>query len=152
MKRFDRQISPDRGKICYLLILIIKIKYSAAETTTPAITEMDEEHIRLMAVDCTTNDERIRPSKCTMANLMTYEKTMMVHLLQKVSVLAIPGVRCVVKKSSHTWYCGKYRLKSTSPCLLLQMNVRGCIRLDLLRMKESIYLSISISRIRIRCW
>ena len=108
MKRFDRQISPDRGKICYLLILIIKIKYSAAETTTPAITEMDEEHIRLMAVDCTTNDERIRPSKCTMANLMTYEKTMMVHLLQKVSVLAIPGVRCVVKKSSHTWYCGKY--------------------------------------------
>ena len=62
----------------------------------------------IFATKCEHGNVRMVASQCTKYNQLKYDKTTNIHLLEKVVKPVIPAVKCIIRRSTSTWYCGRY--------------------------------------------
>ena len=73
--------------------------------------KIDEEKITtgmdnyIEAVKCDTVNSRLRVSQCAQYELRN-EKKIKFHLLQEIQKVTVPAVRCIIRRTVHSWYCG----------------------------------------------
>ena len=114
---------PDRGKILFILILVLQ-SYSSNATLPDFdnIVETDNGNSshQITAVSCSSEKVKIKANRCSQLEIINgYESNY--HLLQVISNPTIPAIRCIVRQSISSWYCGRYsHLHLASPAIVEQ--------------------------------
>ena len=113
----QRSKTPERGKIVCILLFIFCI--GVKSEILPADSEEKNQHdfnfkdqtkdIQnvIDAVQCSPEMVRMRSAPCTQYEVK-FRETLNYHLLQEVGLVTVPAVRCKVRRTVHSWYCGKY--------------------------------------------
>ncbi len=65
----------------------------------------DNKDSYIEVVKCVTENSRLRVSRCAQYELKN-ERKIKFHLIQEIKKITVPAVRCMVRRTVHSWYCG----------------------------------------------
>ncbi len=68
------------------------------------LTKSDKDSY-IEAVKCVTENSRLRVSRCAQYELRN-ERKIKFHLIQEIKKITVSAVRCMIRRTVHSWYCG----------------------------------------------